>query len=185
MSVFSEFEVEEIGLKFGTESTYTSVKCVGTSEEEMESRTVEKFCRGNIAKRTVRGTGSGTVTVSCHIPYEAYIAAYGMTLDTLAEGVHAYGRNSRHATCAMVQKVADEDGNIKYKAYPNGLITGAKASSIENGAEEVAEVELEFSFTADEYGNGMYEALASDLDTTLANQWMTAFTPELVQAASA
>ncbi len=185
MSVFSEFEVEEIGLKFGDAENYTVVKCVGTSEEEMESRTVEKFCRGRIAKRMVRGTGSGTVTLSLHIPYDLYIQAYGMELETLATGVHAYGYNSRHKTCAMTQKVADEDGNIKYKAYPNGLVTGAKASSIENGAEEVAEVELEFSFTADEYGNGMYEALESELSTELKGTWLTAFDPAAVQAANA
>ena len=182
--VFSEFEVEEIGFKFGDDPTYTSVKCVGSSEEEMESRTVEKYCRGRLAKRTTRGTGSGTVTLSLHIPYDLYIKAYGMNLDTLKEGVHAYGENSRHAKCSMVQRVADEDGNIKYKAYPNGLISGAKASKIENGAEEVAEVELEFGFTADEYGNGMYEALAEGLAEEIKSKWMTAFEPSLVQAAT-
>jgi hypothetical protein len=38
----------------------------------------------------------------------------------------------------------------------------------------------------DEYGNGMYEALASELtDETAKTTWMNAFTPELVRIASA
>ena len=57
---------------------------------------------------------------------------------------------------------------------------------IENGAEEVAEVEMEVSVMPDEFGNGMYEAPANDLaDETVKSTWMTAFTPELVQVASA
>jgi len=54
------------------------------------------------------------------------------------------------------------------------------------GAEEVAELELEIGVMPDSYGNGMYEAVVSELtDASLKNTWMTAFTPELVQVASA
>ena len=38
----------------------------------------------------------------------------------------------------------------------------------------------------DEFGNGLYEALVSELtDETAKTTWMTAFTPELVQVESA
>ena len=69
-------------------------------------------------------------------------------------------------------------------AYPNAVIESGTAKKIENGAEEVAEVELEISVMPDEYGNGKYEALVDDIDDTVANTWMTAFAPDLVQSAS-
>ena len=44
----------------------------------------------------------------------------------------------------------------------------------------------EASTMPDEYGNGMYEVLVDELtDTTVKSDWMTKFTPELVQVASA
>lgn len=179
-AVFSDFELEQIGFKFTADDAYTSVECVGSMEEEMTAKVVTKKCRGVVRKKTVRGTGEGTLKLSAHIPYDVYIKAYGMELDTLIEGVKAYGRNSRHPGFALVCLVKDEDGNTKYVAYPNAIIENGVTNKIENGAEEVAEIELEISVMPDEYGNGKYQALADDAES-VADTWMTAFTPTLVQ----
>lgn len=184
-AVFSEFELKQMGFKFNSAEAYQSADCVGSSEEEMNTKVITKKCRGVAVKTVVKGDGTGTLKVSMHMPYDIYLKAYGMELDTLIEGVHAYGQNSRHEAFSVVQDVYDEDGNRKFKAYPNCIIMTGVARKIENGAEEVAEIELEISVMPDEFGNGMYEALASGLDETVANQWMTAFKPELVQVESA
>jgi len=184
--VFSEYELRKMGIKFKTGEAYLSADCVGSCEEELETKVITKKCRGNVVKTTVKGTGNGTLNISMHMPYEIYTQAYGMNLDTLIEGVKAYGQNSRHEAFSIVQDVFDEDGNEKFKAYPNCIIQTGVVRKIENGAEEVAEVEMEISVMPDEYGNGMYEAPASDLvDETAKSTWMTAFTPEMVQVASA
>lgn len=186
MSVFSEFELRKMGIKFKSGEAYQSADCVGSCEEELETKVTTKKCRGNVVKTTVRGTGSGTLTISMHMPYEIYVQAYGMNLDTLIEGVKAYGQNSRHEAFAIVQDVFDEDGVEKFKAYPNCIIQTGVARKIENGAEEVAEIEMEVSIMPDEYGNGVYEALASELtDETAKTTWMTAFTPDMVQVTKA
>lgn len=106
-----------------------------------------------------------------------------MDLDTLIAGVKAYGRNSTHEGFSTVMDIEDEDGASKLKAYPNCIMESGVTRKIENGAEEVAELELEISTLPDEYGNGMYEALVEELDETVAGQWMTAFEPALVQKA--
>lgn len=184
--VFSEYELRKMGIKFTSGEAYLPADCVGSCEEELETKVITKKCRGNVVKTTVRGTGSGTLNISMHMPYEIYTQAYGMNLDTLIDGVKAYGQNSRHEAFSIVQDVFDEDGNEKFKAYPNCIIQTGVVRKIENGAEEVAEIEMEVSVMPDEYGNGMYEALASELaDETAKTTWMTAFTPELVQVASA
>ena len=186
MAVFSEYELREMAIKFKSAEAYISANCVGSCEEELESKVITKKCRGVTVKTTVKGTGSGTLTISMHMPYEIYEQAYGMKLDSLIEGVRAYGQNSHHEAMSIVQHVFDEDGNEKFKAYPNCIIQTGVSRKIENGAEEVAEVELEVSVMPDEHGNGMYEALASTLqDETLKTKWMTGFEPSLVQVASA
>lgn len=184
--VFSDFELDQMGFKFVGSDAYKSVNCVGSCEEEMESKTITKSCRGVVVKTVSRGTGTGTLKFSAHIPWDVYIEAYGMELDTLKAGVKAYGRNSIHKGFAIVMHIKDEDGVEKFKAYPNAVITTGVTRKIENGAEEVAELELEVSVMPDDYGNGMYEVIESELtDETVKETWMTAFTPELVQVASA
>lgn len=183
----SEYEVDEIGFKFEGEENYTAVECIGSLEEEMDVKTVVKNCRGVPRKKRARGLGTGTLKLSAHIPWAVYVKFYGMELDTLIAGVKAYGKNSIHKGFAMTAHVIDEDGNKKLKAYPNALVTaGGVARKIENGAEEVAELELEISVMPDEYGNGLYDAPVGDItDEKVKTDWMTAFTPEMVQLASA
>lgn len=179
--VFSDYEVDEVGFQFAGESAYRSAKCIGASEEEMEVRTITKTCRGIVAKEKVKPTGRGTVKLTLHMPWDIYTEMFGMNLDTLIQGVKGYGRNSEHKNFGMTQHVVDEDGNEKLKAYPNCVAKSGKASKIENGAEEVAQVELEVSVSPDAYGQGVYEALVDELDASVAKEWMAAFTPALVQ----
>lgn len=180
--VFSEYELREMGVKFASSEEYVTASCVGSCEEEMEAKVVSKMCRGVVFKETVKGTGKGTLTISMHCPWEVYTQMYGMNLDTLIEGVKAYGSNSRHEAFAIVQHVFDEDNVEKFKAYPNCIMKSGVARKIENGAEEVAEIEMEISVMPDEFGNGVYEAIATELkDETIKTKWMTGFEPSLVQ----
>lgn len=182
----SEFELDQLGFKFDGVDAYKTVECIGSCEEEMTVKTVTKSCRGVVKKKRSKGTGEGTLKLSAHIPYDIFVEAYGMEFDTLKEGVKAYGQNSVHKVFALVGHVVDEDGNEKLKAYPNCTITTGVVRKIENGAEEVAEMELEIGVMPDDFGNGMYEAVVSEItEETIKTTWMTAFTPELVQVAKA
>lgn len=181
---FSEFELRAMGFKFGDEGSYNPVNCVGSSEEAMNTKIIKKKCRGVVVKKVVKGDGTGTLKIAAHIPYDVYTEMYGMTLDGLISGVKAYGQNSIHKNMSIVQEVYDEDGNKKLKAYPNCILETGVSRKIENGAEEVAELELEIAVMPDDDGNGMYEVIVTDLDSgkeNVKNQWMTAFTPELVK----
>lgn len=183
--VFSEFEVQEQWIKVAGDEAYTTMSCVGSSEEELEVKVITKNCRGRKAKEKVKGTGNGTLKESLHVPYEIYNKVYNMTRDTLANGVVAYGQNSTHPEFSITQKVLDEDDVMKYKAYPRCIIESGPTRSVENGAEEVAELELTIALLPDDYGECMYEALAEGLDDSIASKWLEDFTPELVRAATA
>lgn len=184
--VFSEYELREMGIKTQGSEAYVAANCVGSCEEELDTKVVSKSCRGTVIKKIVKGAGTGKLNISMHMPWAVYTDVYGMNLDTLIDGVKAYGTNSKHKNFATTQHVFDEDGIEKFKAYPNCIIETGVARKIENGAEEVAEIELEVSLMPDEYGNCVYEALADELtDETVKTNWMTKFAPSMVQVVSA
>ncbi|RDU22209.1 hypothetical protein [Anaerosacchariphilus polymeriproducens] len=183
--IFSDFELVTMGMKFLGETAYESTDCVGSCEESLNSKTVSKKCRGIEVKTRTKGTGTGELKISAHYPYDVRTTSLGMALADLKAGVMAYGQNSVHKVFSTVMLVEDEDGNQKLKAYPNCVVKEAPSIKIENGSEEVSEVEMTISFMPDEHGNGMYEAIVSQLtDETVKTTWMTAFTPELVRVQS-
>lgn len=184
--VFSEYELRELAIKVNEEEegTFTHSDCVGTWEDEAETLTVTKNCRGKVAKRRTTGTGSGTVTASAHWPEVLLAKMFDMVRDDLVAGVQGYGQDNRHKELTVVGKVLDEDGNVAYIAYPK-IVPNTNARSIENGAEEVAEKEIEFSYMPDENGYGFYKVLEKDLGTDtnqLKTKWMTAWSPDLMLA---
>lgn len=184
--IFSDYELLEIGVKFEGEEAYETAECIGSGEDAADAKVVTKKCRGVVRKKTVRGTGTGVHKLTMHIPWGIYTKMFGMKHDSLKGGVYAYGEKSRHTPFIMTQRINDEDGNEKLKAYPNCIIETGKATKIENGAEEVAEVEIEVAYMPDEFGHGSYEALVDELtDETIKTQWMSKFEPSMVQVASA
>lgn len=181
MSVFSNFEIKNASIKFkDSDGQFVKLGCVGSAEDELEVKVVTKNCEGVLAKSVARGAGSGTLTMSLHMRYDLYVEAFGMNQDGLKDGVMAYGKNSRHKEFTLVAQVYDEDGNEKFVAYPRCVMSSAPSCSIENGAEEVAEIEIEINLFADDNGNVKYEAINSD-GFALAETWMTSWTPELVK----
>lgn len=184
---FSEFEVKNTSIKFNDEEgPAVKVGCVGTLEESMNSKTITKKCEGVVVKNVTKGDGTGEIKLSLHMRYDLFIKSYGMDLKTLKDGVYAYGRNSKHRNACITTEAFDEDGIKKLKAYPNCTMTSGIARKIENGAEEVAEIEATYAVMPDEFGNGMYEAIVIEtLDKTVVETWLTNFTPELVQVANA
>lgn len=181
-TIFSEYEVRRLHVKCGAATG--DIKCIGSLEEESEVITISKKCRGVVVKKRTRGTGSGTLKLSAHIPWDLYCELMGMKHDDLAAGVYAYGRPSHHPEFCLTGDVYDEDDNEKLKAWPKCVMNAGPANKVENGSEEVAEVEVEIGFAPDESGYGHYEAPEFDtLSEEIKQGWMESFTPELVKAA--
>lgn len=183
-TVFSEYEVRRAYAIIGTGETAKSceLKCIGSLEEAAEVTKITKKCRGKVAKARTRGAGNGTLKISLHMPYELYLELHGMRSDSgLIEGINSYGTKSLHPEFAFTAQVFDEDDVEKLKAWPRCVMSSGPARKVENGAEEVAEIDAEISFMPDSYDTGMYEALVSDIkDETVKSDWLEKFTPELV-----
>lgn len=187
-TVFSEYEVRQMNfiLPGADGNAVYPVECVGSLEEGNDVRKVNKKCRGVTSKSRTYGTGSGSLKLSAHMPYELYVALHGMDNDgSLAEGVYGYGYYSKHPEATVTAELFDEDANEKFKAWPACVVSTGPARKVTNGEEEVAETELEITFMPDSRGMGFYEALKDDIDAAVAAAWMGAFTPELAQGVSA
>lgn len=183
-TIFSDFEVSKLGLKMSGDSAATVMSAVGSAEESRNSRTITKKERGMVAKERVKGTGSGELKLSLHLPFQELMKIQGMDISGLTTGVYAYGQGSKHPALCVTAEVLDEDDNKKLMAWPNAVLKEAVGRKIKNGDSDVAEVEMTISYLPDTYGNGVYESLSDDLDETTEGTWMSAFTPASVHSGS-
>ena len=183
-TVFSKYEVRKLGIKMSDGTAYKNADCMGSMEEELDVIVLTKKCRGIVETTRPRGAGTGTLTWSLHMPYDMYCDLFDMVRDDLVKGVQGYGRNNFHKEFAVTMDVYNEDNEQLLLAYPRCIMAVGPNTTIENGAEEVAEIEVEVSVMPDENGYCRYECMPEDLetgDTAIATTWMTAFTPELVE----
>lgn len=184
-SVFSKYEIRKLGVKMADATEYKSADCIGTFEEELNVIVLKKKCRGVEVKSRPRGAGTGTLTISLHIPYDIYCDMFDMTSrDDLVDGVQGYGSNNFHKEFAIVADVYDEDDNELLLAYPRCIMQTGPNTNIENGAEEVAEIEVEVSIMPDENNYCRYEAIVDALpegSTITPAKWMSEFAPEMVK----
>ena len=185
--VFSPYEIDQLAIKVAGESAYTRNDCVGTLTVERETKTVTKSCRGVVKKRKTKPTGNGTLTLKAHMKLNVYRKLHAITNTGLQPGVYAFDNTTPMPEFSLVGRVKDEDDVIMFKAFPRCKIEEINALEIENGAEEVAEVELKAAFMPDDYNKGEYEAIADELtgSALTAENWMTDFGSALAQASGA
>ena len=175
---FTEVELTKLGIKIEGTTKADVIDCTGKLEEEMNCKTMTKKCGSRILKTRTKGT----VKTAFYCPQDLFSDLYGMKREGLKDGVIAYGTKSQHAVAMITAEVINEDGEKKYKAYPNCTIQTALSRSIDNSSEDINMLELEFAVMPDEDGEGLYEAVESDLKDAAAKQkWMEEFTKDLVK----
>lgn len=184
--VYSYFECDQLAIKVATDAQYTRDDCIGTLNVERETKTVTKSCRGVTKKRKTKPTGNGTINLKMHIKLALYRKINNMVNTGLQPGVYAFDNTSAMPEFALTARVKDEDDNIMFLGFPRCKIEEINALEIENGAEEVAEVEMKISYMPDDYNKGEYQALAVELtgSTLTSSNWMTDFSSANAQLVS-
>lgn len=164
--------VQDEGKKFG---------CMGTLEAETEVAEKVKNCEGAI--QTITIPKFMTVTVGAHVRRDVLREIFGMKTEGFKPGIYSYGINSKGRRFVFTADVIDEFEDIKQLiAFSNCSNMVGMTVSIDNDADEVPYVELEFRANADDKGEFYYEAFVDELDETVVGQWHTNFTSELVEA---
>lgn len=184
--VYSYFECDQLAIKVAGDEGYTRDDCIGSLTVERETKTVTKSCRGVVKKRKTKPTGNGTINLKMHIKMALYRKIHAMTNEGLQPGVYAFDNTEPMPEFAITARVKDEDDNVMFLGYPRCKIEEINSLEIENGAEEVAEVEMSVSYMPDDYNKGEYQALEVELtgDVLNADNWMTDFDSETAQLTS-
>lgn len=186
-TTFDEYKVTDASIQWkdatGKVTPGVKMGCTGKLELETEMKTVTKKCEGDEVRHVdiptkITGTWTG------HLPVENLRKVWGLSTDGLKKGVFSYGTKSRQGAGVLAFSVLDLDEVQKMlRAFPNMQFSGGLKWSLENGGEEIAEIEQEFTALKDDNGELFYEALESELDDDdLKNTWLTTFSPELVKA---
>ncbi len=171
---FFDSAEQQPGTKFG---------CIGTIEGETEVIEIVKKEEGIEVKKKSKPVKMN-LTVSAHIPVQVARDFFGLKTEGLKTGIWSYGSLSKGKRFVLTADVVDEfEDIVKLIAFSNCTNSTGFKISIENGADEVAQLELEFTALADELRNFYYEAFIDEIeDEAVKTQWHTQFNPTLVQS---
>lgn len=167
----------------GTYEQGTKFGCVGNIEGETTLKELIKMCEGVEVRKKVKPEKMD-LTISAHIPVKIVRNIFGIKSENLKPGVYSYATNSIGKEFIFTADVIDEFEDVtKLIAFPNATTASGFKFAIENGADEVAEMEVELTVYPDSNKNLMYEAFTNELeDPTIADTWHTQFTYSLVEA---
>ena len=191
VTVFDECKITETHVKLYDRKTGELTKdeasklgCTGKIEFSPEYKTIVKNCEGveeKSTKKLVKLTGK----ISVHMPLRIARIIFGLTNEGLASGVYAISDTSCAPNMLLTTKAIDLfTDEEKYMCLPKISFTTGFAKTIDNTAEEIAEVELEFSAYKDANKKFYYESIASELDDEIGSKWLKDFDPTMVVAPS-
>lgn len=180
---FDSVRISNFAIKFKKDQVAQAFGCVGSIEGETEMLTIVKKCEGVETKSKSRPQKM-TLTLNAHVRVDPLRRIFGLSNEGLKPGVYSYGSDSLGEDFALTADVIDDFEELtKLIAFPNCSSSTGLTLNIENGADEVAELELEYTAMVDSNRKCYYEAFVDEVsDTTVINQWHTNFTPELVKA---
>nr|WP_259545004.1 phage tail protein [Heyndrickxia oleronia] len=188
---FTPARITNLNIKFKGEDLAEEFGCVGQIEGETEMLTVVKKCEG-IEVRSKSSPQKMTLKITGHVKVAPLRKIFGLSNEGLKAGVYSYGSDSKSKDFSLSADVIDVfDETTKLIAFPNCTSSTGLTISIENGADEVAEMELEFTAMVDNYRKCYYEAMIEDIMNNLGDEadffieeWRKNFTSQLPKAVS-
>ncbi|WP_242320760.1 phage tail protein [Bacillus cereus group sp. BfR-BA-01354] len=179
VDVFDAVEIKNASVLFKGETLSSPFGCVGKLDAESEMRSIAKICGGVTDKKKSKPSQMN-VTISGHMKLKVLRDIFGITNNGLVDGVYAYGVESIGKDFSFVAQEDDIfEGNKRLIAFPNCTAATGYVKSVENGAEELAEFELEITALPDAYGRMYYEGI--NLTGTVETTWLTKFDPASLQ----
>ncbi|PFJ19026.1 phage tail protein [Bacillus cereus] len=175
IDVFDAVEIKNASVLFKGEQVTDPFGCVGKLDAETEVKSIQKLCGGVPQKKKTKPTKMN-IKISGHMKLKVIRDIFGIRNEGLIDGVYSYGIDSLGKDFAFVAEEFDTfEENTRLIAFPNCASATGFIKSVENGAEELAEVELEITALPDEFNEFYYEGI--ELPETIAKEWMTKFDP--------
>lgn len=183
VETFSAVSTNNVAIMFEGESASEQIQCVGTISGETEIQEIAKLC-GGVEIDKIAKPLKMNMTLTAHVPLPVYRKFFGLEEDAVkfVEGVQHYGRNSKAKNFSFVADIVDDfEDVVKMIGLPKCSSTTGLSFTVENGADEVAQLELEFTALMDAEGNFYYElATPETSDATIISKWHTNFSTATV-----
>lgn len=186
VTTFDNVSIKKIAFMFKGAESADVTDCNGQLEGETEMQTIEKKCGAAVVKTKSKPVGM-TVTITAHVPVVVFRKFYGLKHDErLKPGIYSYGPDSVGVDFALAAEVVDDfEENSKLLAFLSATSNTGLTFTIENGADEVAALELETKIMTDQFGKYYHEAIVAELDEDLTDAWMNTLSPEVIKKADA
>lgn len=185
IETFDAISIKNSSVQFfnpdGSKESTKKFGCVGNASGETTLRELVKRCEGVEVKKRVKPEKMD-LTISAHVPVPVMRKLFGMSNETLIQGVYKYSIDAKGKEFVFTADVMDEFEDVtKLIAFPHCMSSAGLQFSVENGADEVAEMELSLTAYPDKKGNIYYEGYVSEMSENIQEQWHTDFEYELVE----
>lgn len=183
---FDTTKITQFGIRFKGEATAETFGCVGKIEGTSESTAIIKKCEG-VEKKRKSKVQKMVLTLTAHVKKSVIQRIYGVNSEGLKPGVYRYGTDSIGDDFTLTALCVDEfEDEHKLVAWANCANNTGFKITIENGLEEVAELEMEFTALPDDKNGIYYEAylaeLAEEGKDAFVTSWHEEFSPDLTLA---
>ncbi|MGX7199224.1 phage tail protein [Enterococcus nangangensis] len=183
VTTFDNVSIKKVAFNFEGSEAGVSTDCNGQLSGETEMQTIEKKCGATVQKSKSKPI-SMTVTVTAHVPVDVYRKFYGIAQDErIKPGIYSYGPDSVGTDFALSAEIVDDfEENEKLLAFLNCTSNTGLTFTIENGADEVAALELECKVMVDEFNKFYHEAIVAELETDITDLWMSNLSADVIDA---
>ncbi|TWW13172.1 hypothetical protein LABALGNA3A7_09780 [Dellaglioa algida] len=185
VQTFDNVSITGLSFLFKGEEAAILADCVGKFSVEAEMQDIVKKC-GSIELKKLSKPIKMTAKITAHIPMDIYRHFYGLHQNAdVKPGIFSYGPSSQGQQFALAVKISDDfENNFKLEAMLNVASSTGLTFEVENGADEVAALELEASILVDTLGEFYHEGIVAELGEDLTDAWMTKLTPEVLKVTS-
>lgn len=181
---FAPTEVKNVALQFhGDTNENIKFPCVGGISGETVLRELIRRCAGVEVGKKVKPE-KGDLNLTGHVPIKIFRKIYGLSNEGLKAGVYSYNTSAKGAEFTLTADVIDEFGETtKMIAFPRVVSATGLRFNVQNGEDEVAEVELDFTAYPDGPKNDIYyEGFVDEVeDVEVKEKWHTNFNFDLVK----
>ncbi|MDT2743943.1 phage tail protein [Enterococcus asini] len=185
VNTFDNVSIKKVAFNFKGAEAGLSTDCNGQLAGETEMQTIVKKCGSTEVKSKSKPIAM-TVTITAHIPVEVYRRFYGVAQDErIKPGIYSYGPDSIGEDFALSAEIVDDfEENEKLLGFLNCTSNTGLTFTIENGADEVAALEMETKVMVDEFNKFYHEAIVAELEEDLTDQWMSNLSADVIKAST-
>lgn len=183
VTTFDGTAINKLSFLFKGNEAATIADCVGKIDGTTKMHETVKKC-GKTEVKSISKPIEMALKIKAHVPMAIFRDFYGLSHDErLKKGIYSYGAGSKGKNFSLAVQVEDEyEDEKKLLGFLNCTSSSGLTFSVENGADTVADLELDVKVMIDEFNDFYHEAFLSELnDQDTADAWMAKLNPDVLK----